>query len=193
MCHDSGVRSAQFSADGQWVVTSSEDNAARVWDAAAGKAIGEPMRHEGLVNSAQFSADGQRVVTASDDRTARGQRVVTASEDKTARVWDVPAITNQDTSNDVLFLADLAGAVCGSILQTSGLAYFAEMTPATIDCAMRQDRVRALNSLATAAGLRPYGRRVDARSECFDERSDRSSAGEGLVRRRSCAERQRHR
>jgi WD40 repeat protein len=52
-------------------VTASEDNTARVWDAATGKAIGELMRHEGAVSSAQFSADGQWVVTASADNTAR--------------------------------------------------------------------------------------------------------------------------
>jgi predicted oxidoreductase (fatty acid repression mutant protein) len=116
MRHDGWVISAQFSADGQRVVTASEDKTARVWDAATGQAIGEPMRHDEAVISAQFSADGQRVVTASNDRTARvwdaatdkaigepmrhgfvvisaqfstdGQRVVTASGDKTARVWD---------------------------------------------------------------------------------------------------------
>src|SRR5262245_17276841 len=98
------------------VVTASLDNTARLWDAASGKPVGEPMPHEGWVRSAQFSPDGQRVVTASDDNTARlwdaangkpigepmtheswvwsaqfspdGQRVVTASEDKTARLWD---------------------------------------------------------------------------------------------------------
>ena len=42
-----------------------------MWDAATGKPIGEPMKHEDAVNSAQFSPDGQRVVTASDDKTAR--------------------------------------------------------------------------------------------------------------------------
>ena len=38
--------SAQFSPDGQRVVTASEDKTARLWDAATGKAIGEPMKHE---------------------------------------------------------------------------------------------------------------------------------------------------
>jgi WD40 repeat protein len=97
-------------------VTASRDNTARLWDAASGKQIAEPMIHEDTVNSAQFSPDGQRVVTASVDRTARlwdvasgepigepmrhedtvysaqfspdGQRIVTASNDKTARLWD---------------------------------------------------------------------------------------------------------
>src|SRR5262249_44118614 len=107
---------AQFSPDGQRVVTASWDKTARLWDATSGKPIGEPMKHEAWVNSAQFSPDGQRVLTASEDRTARlweatnakplgepmkhkdivnsaqfspdGQRVVTASDDKTARLWD---------------------------------------------------------------------------------------------------------
>ena len=114
--HDDQVLSAQFSADGQRVVTASVDHTARVWDAASGKPLSEPMKHDGAVYSAQFSPDGQRVVTASVDKTARvwdaasgkplsepikhddavysaqfspdGRRVVTASVDKTARVWD---------------------------------------------------------------------------------------------------------
>src|SRR6266436_4451025 len=116
MRHDAAVNSAQFSPDGQRVVTTSWDQTARVWDAASGKPIGQLMKHESPVNSAQFSPDGQRIVTASRDATARlwdaasgkpigepmkhedavisarfspnGQRVVTASGDMTARLWD---------------------------------------------------------------------------------------------------------
>ena len=65
------VNSAQFSPDGQRVVTASEDKTAQLWDATSGKPIGEPMKHEGDVNSAQFSPDGQRIVTTSEDNTAR--------------------------------------------------------------------------------------------------------------------------
>jgi WD40 repeat protein len=71
MRHEDVVYSAQFSPDGQRVVTASQDNTARVWDAATGKPLGEPMRHQGAVYSAQFSPDGRRVVTASQDNTAR--------------------------------------------------------------------------------------------------------------------------
>ena len=63
--------SAQFSADGQRVVTASEDKTARVWDAATGKAIGEPMKHEGTVNSAQFSAGWPTGGDRLRDKTAR--------------------------------------------------------------------------------------------------------------------------
>jgi energy-coupling factor transporter ATP-binding protein EcfA2 len=59
MKHDSWVNSAQFSPDGQRVVTASGDGTAQMWDATTGKALSEPMKHDNGVNSAQFSPDGQ--------------------------------------------------------------------------------------------------------------------------------------
>ena len=112
------IFSAAFSPDGKRIVIASLAATARIWDAATGKPIGEPLRgHEDAVISAAFSPDGRRIVTASQDKTARlwdaatgrpvgeslkghegavisaafrpdGGRIVTASEDKTARVWD---------------------------------------------------------------------------------------------------------
>jgi len=43
---DEDVFSAQFSWNGQWVVTESEFNTVQVWDAATGQAIGEPMKQD---------------------------------------------------------------------------------------------------------------------------------------------------
>jgi dipeptidyl aminopeptidase/acylaminoacyl peptidase len=106
MKHEGPVYSAQFSPDGQRVVTASNDKTARLWDAASGKPIGEPMKHENSVNSAQFSPDGQRVVTASFD--------------KTAQLWDSVIVTEKDTREDILLLADLAEATGGVTLVTVG-------------------------------------------------------------------------
>jgi dipeptidyl aminopeptidase/acylaminoacyl peptidase len=151
MKHENGVNSAQFSPDGQRVVTASWDNTARVWDAASGKPIGEPMKHEDVVLSAQFSPNGQRVVTAaainwtaqvwdaasgkpigepmkhenpviSAQFSPDGQRVLTASFDKTAQLWDAAIMTDKDTKEDILLLAELAEAAAGVTLETVGEA-----------------------------------------------------------------------
>ena len=111
------VKSAAFSPDGARIVTASDDETARVWEAASGQQVAELKGHGGSVKSAAFSADGARIITASADGTARvweaasgqqvaklkgtggsvnsaafspdGARVVTASNDYTARVWEV--------------------------------------------------------------------------------------------------------
>jgi WD40 repeat protein len=109
---------AAFHPDGKRIVTASDDETARLWNAGSGKQIGEPLSgHTARVQSVAFSPDGKRIVTASVDRTARlwdvesgkqigeplsghrtalfsaafspdGKRIVTASFDETARLWD---------------------------------------------------------------------------------------------------------
>ncbi|MCX7047542.1 MAG: hypothetical protein NTX50_18915 [Candidatus Sumerlaeota bacterium] len=126
MRHEKAVARAQFSPDGRFVVTASDDNTARVWEAQSGKPVGEPMRHEHLVYDAQFSSDGRYVVTASFFKIARvweaqsgkpvsepmrheddvnsaqfspdGRYVVTASQDNTARVWTINPVPGRTPS-----------------------------------------------------------------------------------------------
>ena len=114
--HTDLVNHAAFSPDGTRIVTASEDNTARIWDAITGQAIETLTGHTGLVRHAAFSPDGTRIVTASSDNTARiwdattgqpietltghtegvghaafspdGTRILTASDDNTARIWD---------------------------------------------------------------------------------------------------------
>ncbi len=68
----SGVRCATFSPDGRRIVSGSDDNTLRLWDAATGAAIGEPLKgHSGSVTSVAFSPDGRRIASGSGDSTLR--------------------------------------------------------------------------------------------------------------------------
>ncbi len=60
---------AEFSPDGRWIVTGSQDGVVRIWDAQSGEGL-RRVRHRGTVVSACFSQEGRRLLTASADRTA---------------------------------------------------------------------------------------------------------------------------
>ncbi len=64
-------RAAEFSRDGRYFVTATDDFTAQVWAASSGAPVGKPLLHRGVVLSARFGPDGRRVVTASADGTAR--------------------------------------------------------------------------------------------------------------------------
>ena len=111
--HTDWASSADFSPDGQLLVTASQDGSARVWETATGVSIADLLGHTDSVVKARFSSDGKFVATASMDRTVRiwdistgtqlrghtdwvtsaafdrsGERVVTTSWDGTAGIWN---------------------------------------------------------------------------------------------------------
>jgi WD40 repeat protein len=105
-----------FSPDGRQVVSGSEDQTVRLWDAATGAALQRLEGHTGVVTSVAFSPDGRQVVSGSYDQTVRlwdaatgaalqrleghtdyvssvafspdSRQVVSGSEDQTVRLWD---------------------------------------------------------------------------------------------------------
>jgi WD40 repeat protein len=129
--HAGPVERADFSWDGELVVTVGSDRTARTWNAMTGAQ--RLVLAQQSVTTAQLSPDGSQVVTAGADTTARvwdartgdergmlkghekpvvsaqfspdGARVVTASLDTTARVWDA------ETAGELRVLEGHAGAV----------------------------------------------------------------------------------
>jgi WD40 repeat protein len=109
------VRSVAFSQDGRRIVSGSDDNTIRVWDAATGDVVAGPLQGPDWVRSVAFSQDGRHVVSGyvticvwdaetgdvvvgplrgHTDRVSSvafsqdGRHIVSGSGDKTIRVWD---------------------------------------------------------------------------------------------------------
>ncbi|KIM27453.1 hypothetical protein M408DRAFT_24399 [Serendipita vermifera MAFF 305830] len=116
--HTSEVNCVAFSPDGKRIVSGSNDETIRVWDAETGVVVAGPLQgHRKSINSVAFSPDGSRIVSGSFDKTVRvwdaetgavvagpfeghssgvssvsfspdGKRIVSGSHDETVRVWD---------------------------------------------------------------------------------------------------------
>lgn len=134
--HTEPITDSAISPDGMRIVTASNDNTARIWDAATGRSIATLSGHTDRVESAAFSPDGRRIVTASRDNTARiwnaesgrlittlrghtfwisraafssdGRHIVTASWDHTARTWDAGTGSQVATLRGHTFLVNAA-------------------------------------------------------------------------------------
>jgi WD40 repeat protein len=65
--HTKSVRSVAFSPDGKRIVSGSQDNMVKVWDATNGQETLTLNRHQDVVRSVAFSPDGQRIVSGSWD------------------------------------------------------------------------------------------------------------------------------
>ncbi|MFN0204403.1 MAG: WD40 repeat domain-containing protein, partial [Bacteroidia bacterium] len=69
--HSRDVTSISFSPDGRKIISSSEDDTSKIWDAETGKLLLDLRGHTSVVASAEFSLDGEKVVTASWDNTIK--------------------------------------------------------------------------------------------------------------------------
>jgi WD40 repeat protein/serine/threonine protein kinase len=69
--HTGAVRGLAFSADGRFLLSSSEDQTARVWDVPQRRPVGQPFRHRGEVHRAEFSPDGRFALVAGYDGTVQ--------------------------------------------------------------------------------------------------------------------------
>jgi WD40 repeat protein len=110
------VSSVTYSPDGTRIASASPDDTVRLWDAATGQPIGQPLRHDGAVTSVAFSPDGTHLASGSLDNTVRlwdvtngqpignpiqhddavtrvafspdGTRIASGGADSTVRLWN---------------------------------------------------------------------------------------------------------
>lgn len=86
--HRGPVNSVAFSPDGTRLVTASEDQRVRIWDAFTGRALGGSFVHQGAVTSAVFSPDGTLVLAAAKEEAASLWEV---SEPGSLAAWSAQA------------------------------------------------------------------------------------------------------
>ena len=93
--HRDHVVGAAFTPDNRMIATACWDGAARLWDTATGKLIGQPLRHQREVRAVAFSPSGKLLLTGSFDGTSR--------------LWDVPAPVAGDLERISLWVQVLTG------------------------------------------------------------------------------------
>jgi WD40 repeat protein len=103
--HSAALESVNFSPDGKYVASASDDGTARVWDAATGEEIAR-MTHDGYVASVAFRPDGKYVASGSGDNTARVWNAATGEE--------IARMTHDDDVRDVVFSPDGKYVISGS-------------------------------------------------------------------------------
>lgn len=69
LTHDREVWGLAFSPDGKWLVSSHEDGALMLWDAAEREPVANFNEHSAAVRSLVFSPDGKQLASASEDRS----------------------------------------------------------------------------------------------------------------------------
>lgn len=69
--HSADVNTVAFDPSGSMLLTSSDDNTARLWNVRDKQLVHKLSGHTDKVSQAKFSKDGRLVATASDDGTAK--------------------------------------------------------------------------------------------------------------------------
>ena len=80
LIHDAAVTAVDWSPDGRFIATASDDKTVRLWEAHTAELLTEPLRHEDKVEFVDISADSRRVLTGAGSTvclwdTATGQRL----------------------------------------------------------------------------------------------------------------------
>ena len=104
--HSEVVKAAQYSPDGQFIITGSRDKSAKLWDVASGHELRTFLGHQHTVNQVTFIKDGKYLATSSADNSAKIWEVLTGKE--------LFSVKGDNYMTDVVFSPD------GKLLITAG-------------------------------------------------------------------------
>jgi WD40 repeat protein len=149
--HGDGVIFAAFSRDSSRLVTTGEDNSAKMWEADHGTEIGQPLKHRDLVFAAALSLQARYVATVSADNTAR--------------IWDserddplTPPLLHPAQVVDVKFLPDDKSIVTAD---REGNTWIWPLKPAE----MPLDQVIRIANILSGTQVQPVSRAVRNQTE----------------------------
>jgi WD40 repeat protein len=89
--HERFVTAVAFSPDGKRVVSGSEDDTVRVWDAERGKCLLTLKGHTDDVTTLSVSPDGKRIATGSEDKSVKLWDAATGDEVQSIQTTDAVA------------------------------------------------------------------------------------------------------
>ena len=117
MEHFDYVNSVSYSPDGKKIISGSDDNTIKIWDANTRQCLNTLEGHTFSVYSVAYSPDGKNIVSGSYDKTIKiwdantgvclkilkghtssvssvayspdGTKIISGSDDKTIKIWDV--------------------------------------------------------------------------------------------------------
>uniref|UniRef100_A0ACD5H1N9 WD40 repeat domain-containing protein n=1 Tax=Desertifilum tharense IPPAS B-1220 TaxID=1781255 RepID=A0ACD5H1N9_9CYAN len=118
--HDTALSGAAFSPDGQWVMTTTWDKTAKVWDTKTKTLQRIFAGHTAPVLDAEFSPDGQSLLTAGADATVRRWETNTGTQKQVFQTLNAHSVPLEQ----VFFTPDLQ--YIGALSQEGDLAVWSE-------------------------------------------------------------------
>jgi WD40 repeat protein len=159
--HRDWANSAEFTADGRLLVTTSDDKTAQVWEVESGSRFGNAIQRSEMIQYACFSPDGQRVLTAGSN--VDGQLWVLGQ----SAVGSIGSLTHRDNVPFGSFSPDGRWAGTASF---DGTACVWDAHNGDVVCQMRHhDRVRFVQF--SSDGLRCLTASEDGTARIWDSQT----------------------